>query len=526
MQTMKSIAFRNTPTLLAALILAAGCGGGSGNGSSNVQGAVHQGSAGMGTFSFQGNPKPLVTVSTGSVTSTTMAGASFTSLILTPTPSLQNTDLVWSMTANGTDEIYKLNYGTSLVQTVTNTLPGYSEPTQSKYGIIYCTGPSTQQGCYQVNIDGTHLKSISTGQRNFAGPSVSPNGATLAFESAGLFTCPVGGGTATTIEVSGNGLYENGMGTSWSPTGTSICYQSDVGGGNPYIHVFTTPIAGGTPTDITPTALADQYYFWPSWSPTGTNIVAQGSLPSGYSGIIIMSATNPAAGYIDTTPAAYDDFTPAYSPDGSKIAFYRNNTGGASPGIYVEDSTGLNQSLVATLPSGVQPDKLCWSPFPAAETYVPNTSFSASALSGFILTQNGPQFGSLLGFLAKTPSSATVTTSSTSGYQPLVFTLSADAITSILYTNAYFTYGTAVTPPASTPTALVTVDANTGAIDAVATAARPLSKFTPSTRSVGSNLVYEGPFTAVYGPKGNRLDTNGASQVVIDGKTGKLVSFN
>jgi len=486
-----------------------------------VQGAVHQGSAGMGTFSYQGSPKPLITVSTGSVTSSTMAGASFTSLILTPTPSLQNTDLVWSMEVNHAEEIFKLNYGTNLVQIVTNTLPGYVEPTQSKYGIIYCAGEAGA-GCYQLNIDGTHLKSISTGKAGFISASVSPNGATLAFESQGLFTCPVGGGTAKMIQ-SNLEIF----GTSWSPTGASICYEAP-DSSNQYLHIFTTPIAGGTPTDITPTALADQQFSYPNWSPTGTNIVAECNQSSGHYGygVIVMSSTNPAAGYIETTPAAYNDYNPVYSPDGSKIAFYRDNTGGASPGIYVEDSIGLNQSLVATLPSGVTPDTLCWSPFPAAETYVPNSSFSASALSGFILTQNGPQFGSLLGFLAKTPSSATVTTSSTSGYQPLVFTLSADAITSILYTNAYFTYGTAVTPPASTPTALVTVDANTGAIDAVAAAARPLTRFTPSTRSIGSNLVYEGPFTAVYGPKGNRLDTAGASQVVIDGKTGKLISFN
>jgi len=215
-------------------------------------------------------------------------------------------------------------------------------------------------------------------------------------------------------------------------------------------HIFTTPSTGGTPVDITPIPLSSGSFTWPSWSPNGNEIAAQFEPSGDNTGIAIISAT-PSTLYMVTSPSNYNDSNPVFSPDGSKIAFYRSNLGGATPGIYVEDATGVNQQLVTQLPTGASPDMLCWSPFPAALTYVPNSSFSASAVSGFVLTQNGSQFGSLLGFMATTPSAATITTSPTLGNQPLVFTLSADAITNIVYTNAYYTYATAVTPPASTP---------------------------------------------------------------------------
>jgi len=517
---MKSTAFQSTPLAVVALGLIAGCGGGSGNGSSNVQGSVKQGSAGMSTFSFLGSPKPLVTESTGQVTSVTMAGASFTNLALHPNPTLQNTNLLFSMTLDGEDQIYKFNYPNGPIQTVTNSYPGYYQPIQSKFGDIFCTNSSTI-GCTELIVDGTHLKPISTNPSQLYAPSLNPACTLLAFDNGALFTCPVAGGTATQIQ--GN---VTAVGTSWSPAGNAIAYVGSAAEGQ--YNLLTTPVAGGPITEITPPALASDIFLRPSWSPNGVDIAAQCIFSSNNNAaVVIVSAVSASNTYVNTTPAAYSDLFPVFSPDGSKIAFYRTNTGGATPGIYVEDASGLNQQMVTALPSGVQPESLSWSPFPSPVTFVPNSSFNVNPISGFVLTQTGAQFGSLLGFTAKTPSAATITGSATQGSQPLAFTLSADAITNIVYTNGYFTYATAVTPPASTPSALVTVDASTGAIDMVATAATPHAKFAPAaTRSIGSNLVYDGPFTAVYGPKGNRLDTNGAGQVVVDGKTGKLVSFN
>jgi len=515
---MKSIAFRNTPILLAALSLVAGCGGGTGNGSSNAQGAIHQGSAGINTFAYQGNPKPLITASTGQITSVTMAGASFTNIALHPNASLSNTDLIWSMNYNGTGELYKLNYPNGAIQTLTTSAPGYNRPTQSKFGSIYCTTGS--QTGVQMLIDGTHVKSLSDGGLPFVAPSVNPAGTTLAFQtpSGDLYTCPVAGGTPTEIQTN-TGDY----GTSWSPTGASIAFCPP---GSNETQVWTTPSTGGTPTNITPSSLSNNILEFPSWSPNGLYIAVTGQPTAGGNGSTYLLSSTLSPILIDTTPSANSDFRPAFSPDGSKIAFYRSSTGGATPGIYTKDITGLNQQLIAALPATTAPDSLYWSPFPSPITFVPNSSFYASAVSGFIQTQNGSQFGSLLGFVATTPADATITSSSNPGNEPLIFTLSADAITNVVYTNAYFGYATTVTPPASTPTVLVTVDATTGAVDMVATAAKPLAKFKPSTRSIGANLAYDGPFTAVYGPKGNRLDTVGASQVVVDGKTGKLISFN
>src|ERR1019366_8243772 len=82
---------------------------------------------------------------------------------------------------------------------------------------------------------------------------------------------------------------------------------------------------------------------------------------------------------------------------------------------------------------------MVWSFFQPNQTFVgTGGSLSALSVSGFLMSQRGDQFGSLLTMMATTPSTAKIvpTGTSTPG-SPLFYTLSADAITTISYTNVY-----------------------------------------------------------------------------------------
>ncbi len=140
------------------------------------------------------------------------------------------------------------------------------------------------------------------------------------------------------------------------------------------------------------------------------------------------------------------------------------------------------------------------------------------------MTQNGSVFTSLLTFTATTPSTATLVQSGTnSNGAPIAYTLGADSINNISFTNVYLGAHTSI-PLTTTPSAVVTVDAVTGFIDyvvpAIAGKAHPMA-----AKSTGNSLTYTGSFSAIYDRTGKNLAPKGATSIELDRTTGKLVSF-
>jgi len=506
---------------MASACALSACGGGAhtGSGSPGLQTAA----VGMASAIYSGNPKPLITASSGSVTVSALSGATFSSVIVTPAPTYANTYFALSRNTGGVDEVFTLPYGGSQEVPLTHSVNGCNDPAISKNGWIYY-GQLLGLDPYVTRADGTSTSAISTKAAYFLYPSVSPDDTKLAFDAGGgeLDYVPTGANETATVLATN----VEAFGTSWAPTSKSIAYVGFTSAG--YDNIETVPVTGGTPTDVTPLSLVNTgNWFFPSWSSDGISIAAEYQANGTSTNSIYVMGTNTTA-YIDLTPSKDNDSYPCFSPDGTHIAFYRSNANGAVPGIYVASYNGQDTKLLYADPSGDSViDSLCWSPYPVAQTLLGTTSNLANeAVSGFLIGQNGSQFGGILGFVAKTPSAATITSPSiTSSGQPLVFTLGADAITSIEYANDFYSYKgeSTITPPASTPSALVTVDASTGQIDTVATAYDP-ALATP-TRGAADTLTYHARFSALYDGKGHNLAPQGASQVIVDPKTGKLVSF-
>ena len=497
------------------MVLLAGCGGGAGTGATGGQ-QSSTAQVGNSTVTYFGKPKPLNTVSSGSVTVATMAGATISSLRYDPPPTLANTYITYSRLSNSTEEIFKVPATGGPEQLITHLSTGAVGPAASTLGTIFFMSGSFSSMESMVS-DGSKVANVPISTPSVFNPSVSPTGLQVAYDdgSSNLQLVAAGGGTSTAIQHN-----DYGAGSSWFPNGKSIAYCAL--NGSSISNVYSTSTSGGTATDLVPTAFQNEGNFtFPSVSSDGLSVAAAVS-GSGNQQIVIFSQT----GLFLQIPQVSGglDAHPSFSPDGSEVAFYRQKAGGANPGIYVTNyaGTSVNQ-IVPDGPNDGQVTGLSWSPFPVQETLIGGTHFYGTA-SGFLLGMNGSQFGSLTAFTTTTPSTAAATTSATNGSQPLIYTISGDQITEIGYTNYYFSSGAIVTPPASTPSALVTIDSGTGQVDMVATAAVPASRAFTKTRTASGNLTYTGRFTGLYDGKGKNLAPSGARQVTID-SNGRLVAF-
>ena len=125
---------------------------------------------------------------------------------------------------------------------------------------------------------------------------------------------------------------------SWSPDTLKIVYMSNQRPDTTvpvHYHLYVMGADGSNPTRLTFGDSVDHYQ--PAWSPDGTKI-AFGSNKDGNGEIYVMDPNG--ANVVRLTADASEDGQPAWSPDGMKIAFATERDGNAE--IYVMDSSGAN----------------------------------------------------------------------------------------------------------------------------------------------------------------------------------------
>jgi len=214
---------------------------------------------------------------------------------------------------------------------------------------------------YVMNADGSNQTRLTYDEAADNQPAWSPDGSKIAFVSYrdGDYEIYV-----MDADGSGQTRLSNRPGVdrdpAWSPDGSKIAFTSERDG-NPEIYVMNAD--GSSQTRLTYSAgLPDQAWLGidqdPAWSPDGSKI-AFTSYRDGDTAVFVMNADGSAQTRLSEENTS--DFGPAWSPDGSKISFFSYRSGRAD--VYVMNADGSAQTRLTDNPAADQaPD---WQPIPA-----------------------------------------------------------------------------------------------------------------------------------------------------------------
>lgn len=149
-------------------------------------------------------------------------------------------------------------------------------------------------------------------------PSFSPDGTKIVFETYrngnyDIYVRSLRGGKPTHLtDEESEDRYPD-----WSPDGNSVVYSSNRDGIG--FKLYLIGLDGGTPTQLTDSSQRADIY--PAFSPDGTKIAFEGVTFPEKSKIYVLDTTD--TGTVITLTSGGDNHTPNWSPDGRMIAYQR-----------------------------------------------------------------------------------------------------------------------------------------------------------------------------------------------------------
>jgi Tol biopolymer transport system component/DNA-binding winged helix-turn-helix (wHTH) protein len=177
------------------------------------------------------------------------------------------------------------------------------------------------------------------GLRGFqATPAFSPDGTLVAFRQSdgahntGIFAAVVGGQKSLQLTADPGDCCPT-----WAPDGRQLAF---VRYSQKEVSIFTIPALGGTERRIY-RGLASMGAGL-SWSPTGGTLVFPEANPADptRSVISLLSLTDSSTRALTSPPPGWHDHEPAFSPDGTLVAFIRSTIAGVSNDVYVMPAEG------------------------------------------------------------------------------------------------------------------------------------------------------------------------------------------
>lgn len=216
--------------------------------------------------------------------------------------------------------------------------------------IIFTTEESGLPTLAVVHPDGTGRRRVTTNQQPKAAPAISPDGKRIAF--AGMVSGAWGiyvmkaDGTGSSLLIQRSSFDGS---PAWSPDGSRIAFRSENNGPyGPYGRIFVINTDGTGIRQVSPETGNYTYDDGPAWSPDGSRIAFS---RSGKLHVINADGTG-------FTPLPNDEGAeyPSWSPDGTRLAFASSGT----LDIYVRNADGSNPVRLTTAPE--QEDLPRWSP--------------------------------------------------------------------------------------------------------------------------------------------------------------------
>jgi Tol biopolymer transport system component len=258
----------------------------------------------------------------------------------------------------------------------------------------FCSGSPAVE---TMAADGSGRTTVRAGRE----PAWSPDGAQIAFTQGGIHTmtsagtivtdCPCNFETGTVPFITGSSFDR----PAWSPDGTRLAFRRNdythdedaysVAVGPPggplqdsfyaagegidwspdgaWIYFGDGSLAAWSPGGSYRTVVADgNFLSWPSTSPDASRIaLTRDPYSSPFERAIYVVQTNGTGLTRLSLPAPATDYNPAWSPDGTKIAFVSERDG--NPELYLMNADGSNQTRLTNTPT-VNEDHPDWQPIP------------------------------------------------------------------------------------------------------------------------------------------------------------------